>query len=114
MSPLRFQFCTALIVCIVASFAHAQRFEWKTDTPESQGMSSEKLKKLADDLGKMGSHTFLVIRHDKIVFEWYSKDWSADKPHGTASLAKAMIGGMSLAVAMQDGRVKSTDLAAKY
>jgi CubicO group peptidase (beta-lactamase class C family) len=105
---------TALLVCITASFARADGFEWKTDTPESQGMSSEKLKKLADDLGKSGSHTFLVVRHDKIVFEWYSKDWSADKPHGTASLAKAMVGGMSLAVAMQDGRVKSSDFVAKY
>ena len=32
--------------------------------------------------------------HDKIVYEWYAKGWGPDKPHGTASLAKALIGGV--------------------
>jgi len=36
--------------------------------------------------------------------EWYAPGWDADKKHGTASLAKALVGGMSLVLALDDGR----------
>ena len=50
--------------------------------------------------------SFLVIRNDRIVYEWYVKGRSATDKHGTASLAKAIVGGMTLAVALHDGRVR--------
>lgn len=37
-----------------------------------------------------------------------------DKPHGTASMAKALVGGMSLLVAMSDGLIAPDDPACKY
>jgi CubicO group peptidase (beta-lactamase class C family) len=39
---------------------------------------------------------------------------SPDKTHGTASLAKAIVGGLSLSVAMSDGRIGLDDPAAKF
>ena len=42
---------------------------------------------LRDALAKYGTKTFLVMRHDRIVYEWYAADFSAEKTHGTASLA---------------------------
>ena len=56
----------------------------------------------------------LVIRNDRIIFERYAPGWDATKPHGTASLAKALVGGMSLAVALTDGKIALDDPAAKY
>ena len=35
-----------------------------------------------------------------IAFECYAPDSGVDKPHGTASMAKALVGGMSLAIAL--------------
>src|SRR5437764_202583 len=83
--------------------APAQAFDWQPATPQSQGLSAEKLESLRADLAQRGTHALLVIRHDRIVLEFYADGYSADKPHGTASLAKAAVGGMSMAIAMQDG-----------
>src|SRR5438132_290181 len=101
--------------CLVAAFpSRAEAFQWASATPQSQGMSAEALEHLRADLAGRATTGLLIIRHDRIVLEWYASDSGPDKPHGTASLAKAIVGGMSLAVAMQDGRLKPDDPAAKY
>ena len=56
----------------------------------------------------------LIIRNDNIVCEWYGEGYSADKPHYTASLAKAVVGGVSLAVAISDGLISLDDPAVKF
>ncbi|MDH7568535.1 MAG: hypothetical protein QHJ73_02970, partial [Armatimonadota bacterium] len=68
-------------------------FEWRTATPHSAGMNAAALEHLWDYLQERGTHTFLVVRRDQIVFERYSPDWNPRKPHYTASLAKALVGG---------------------
>ena len=57
---------TTLALLLWVPIAGAEGFEWKSDTPEAQGMSSEKLKGLRDDLVTLNTHAFLVVRHDKI------------------------------------------------
>jgi CubicO group peptidase (beta-lactamase class C family) len=89
-------------------------FAWDTATPESQGMSSAKLDALKDYLAAHKTHAFLVARNDKIVYEWYAIGHGPDKPHGTASLAKAVVGGLSLGIALTDGRIALDDPVAKY
>ncbi len=87
---------------------------WQTATPGSQGMSKAKLDALERDLSARGTKALLVIRNDKIVLEWYAADHGPTKTHYTASLAKAIVGGVSLAVALTDGRIALDDPAAKY
>lgn len=108
--------CSLLIsiLLIIRMPLQAQAFEWKTVPPETQGFSPDKLHAMLDTLKAHATEGLLVIRNDKIVLEWYAKGWSAEKPHGTASLAKALVGGMSLLLALQDGRLKPDDLAWKY
>ena len=98
-------------------------FVWQTASPvgkaiprigESQGMSTSELNALRDTLEAKGTKTFLVIRHDKIVYEWYAPGYDSKKRHYTASLAKALVGGMSLMVALNDGRLAVDDPAWKY
>ncbi len=88
--------------------------QWETETPESQGMSSVKLKILKDALAQRNSKAFLVIRNDKIVYEWYAKGHSRTAKHHTASMAKALVGGVSLAIAMNDGRISLDSVAADF
>lgn len=90
------------------------RFEWQTATPESQGMSTAKLDALKDSLAAKQTKTFLVVRNDRVVYEWYAADHSATTKHYTASMAKALVGGMSLAVAIHDGRMKLDDPVSQY
>jgi CubicO group peptidase (beta-lactamase class C family) len=56
----------------------------------------------------------VVIRHDRIVFEQYAAGYDRTKPHYTASLAKALVGGVGLMVAMSDRRIGPDDPASRY
>jgi CubicO group peptidase (beta-lactamase class C family) len=92
----------------------ATTFEWQTASPQSQGMDGTRLELLRDSLADRQSKALLVIRNDKIVMEWYQKGHGPDKKHYTASMAKAIVGGVSLAAAMSDGLIALDDRAAEY
>src|SRR5258708_14004037 len=84
--------------------APRRAFEWQTATPASQGMSIAKLDALKDTLIAHKTAAFLVVRNDKIVYEWYAPEHGPTKPHGSPSLAKAIVGGLSRALPMSDGK----------
>ena len=77
-------------------------------------MSSAKLDVIKDRLAAKKTRAFLVARNDRIVYEWYASGTTAATKQGTASLAKALVGGMSLAVAITDGKIGIDDRAAKF
>ncbi|MBN2316074.1 MAG: serine hydrolase, partial [Sedimentisphaerales bacterium] len=115
MSDLRTVVSLLVIIsCSQCVFAGQGNFEWEKATPESQGMSSQKLDAARDVLAQKQSKTFLVIKNDKIVYEWYSPDFGPKKKHYTASMAKALVGGMSLMLALNDGVLNADDLACNY
>lgn len=99
---------------MLALASRGAEFEWGESTPKAQGMSDEKVEAMRAALVNVGTDGLLIIRHDRIVCEWYGEKNSASKPHGTASLAKSLVGGMSLAAAMSEGRIAADDLAAKF
>jgi CubicO group peptidase (beta-lactamase class C family) len=130
----------ALLVLMFASFVHAQTGakphpavqaltqganernpvsfwpgkDWPTATPESQGMSSAWLNLIKELLAVKKTRAFLVARNDHVVYEWYAPGVTATTKQGTASLAKALAGGMSPAVAITDGKISIDDPAAKF
>ena len=83
-------------------------------SPAEAGLDAAKLEAWRSGLAAHGTTGLIVLRRGRIALEWYAAGWNADRPHGTASMAKALVGGMSLAVAMSDGRISPDDLAAKY
>jgi CubicO group peptidase (beta-lactamase class C family) len=92
----------------------AAAFEWREATPESQGMSPAALDALWKGLLARHTTTLLVVRNDRIVSERYADGWDASKRHGTASMAKALVGGVALALAVGDGRMTLDDRAEAY
>jgi CubicO group peptidase (beta-lactamase class C family) len=86
--------------------APGQPFEWQAATPASQGMSKGKLDALKEELAKRKTHAFLVIRNDKIVYEWYAAGYSPNQKHGAASLSKATVTGLALALLLGDGKLQ--------
>jgi CubicO group peptidase (beta-lactamase class C family) len=86
--------------------ASAQPFEWQAATPESQGMAKEKLDALRDDLAGRKTHGFLVVRNDRIVYEWYAAGHGPNQKHGIASLSKATVAGLALALLLNDGKLR--------
>jgi CubicO group peptidase (beta-lactamase class C family) len=103
-----------IIMVLLSSNAHGQSFEWGIAMAEYEGFSTEKLYAMRDTLAVHNTTSILVIRNDKIVLEWYAPGWNPKKQHYTASLAKALVGGMSLVLALNDGRMQIDDPAWKY
>lgn len=107
-------FAAALQADSVGSRAPRQSFDWQTATPESQGMSRRALDALAKRLASATTKALLVVRDDRIVHEWYAEGHSTAAKHYTASMAKALVGGVSLGVAITDGRVALDDAVARF
>jgi CubicO group peptidase (beta-lactamase class C family) len=103
-----------ILLLLSAGGILAAQSDWPAASPEAEGFSSANLKAWKDTLAAQQTTGLLVVRHDRIVYEWYAPDRGPAKPHGTASMAKALVGGMSLLVALNDGRMGVDDLASKY
>ncbi|MDD4108839.1 MAG: hypothetical protein PHH93_08980, partial [Prolixibacteraceae bacterium] len=90
-------------------------FKWEYATPESQGMSSRKLDAMRLTLSEKGTKKLLIIKNDKIVYEWFADGWEDSvRSHYTASLAKALVGGMSLLTTMDDNYITPGEAACNY
>jgi CubicO group peptidase (beta-lactamase class C family) len=99
------------LIFIIISFssgssAAPKSFVWQKSSPSQQGMSERILNDLKVSLEKKGTKSLLIIRNDKIVFEWYGEDFGPEKGHYTASLAKSLVGGMSLLLAMEQSLIQ--------
>jgi CubicO group peptidase (beta-lactamase class C family) len=55
----------------------------------------------------------ILVKDNKVVFEWY-KNNNPGRLYGVASLSKALVGSMSLALALHDGLVSMDDPAWHY
>jgi CubicO group peptidase (beta-lactamase class C family) len=112
--PLSLALASVLAVGCVGGLVRGQGFDWQLATPESQGMSSKKVDALTESLAARKTRALLIVRNDQIVSEWYARGTGATDKQGTASLAKALVGGLSLAVALTDGKLSLDDKASKY
>ncbi len=88
--------------------------DWATRAPSDAGLDPARLEAWRSRLAAHGTTGLVLVRRGRIVLEWYAPGWDADRPHGTASMAKALVGGISLAVAMSDGKISPEDAASKY
>ena len=104
------------LVCGAAMAAQADgsAWDWVTGSPESQGMSGQKLQAMREVLAAHRTEMLLVIRNDTIVCEWYTSGFGPTNLHGIASMSKAVVGGVSVAVALTNGRLALDDQAARF
>src|SRR5262245_19399372 len=84
----------------------AQSFEWQPATPKSQGRSGRKLDALQAELARRKTSAVRVIRNDRIVLEWYAPGHGPKQKHGAASLSKATVAGLALALLVSDGKLQ--------
>ena len=114
LKPLSLVLIIIIFRAFNLSYSSCQSFAWENATPEEMGFSSEKLDALRDTLAEHRTTSILVIRNDRIVMEWYSSGWDQNRKHYTASLAKALVGGMSLALALDDGIMNVDDPVSRF
>lgn len=89
---------------------------WPVSSPAIHGIDPIKLRLLQKNLEAKRTNAFLIVKNGEIITEWYNlkRGWSPTRKHHTASLAKALVGGMTLLIACQDGNIHLEDPAWKY
>jgi CubicO group peptidase (beta-lactamase class C family) len=65
---------------------------WRTASPESQGLDSQLLASAVDQVvdKQLGVHSLLVIRHGYVVLDSYFYPYDANSPHDLASVTKTI------------------------
>jgi len=79
--------------------------EWQVVEPESQSMSSEGLKKVGEWLKAHGSKTGMVVRHGRIVGEWYFDDAKPTSKYLVYSTSKSFAS-TAAGLAIASGKLK--------
>ena len=79
--------------------------EWQTAMPASQQMSAAGLEKVRDWLKAAGSKTGLVVRHGRIVGEWYFDDAKPTSRYLVYSSSKSFAS-TAAGLAIYDGKLK--------
>src|SRR5260370_42269187 len=103
-----------LKVLILAGLAMpAPTGEWTAASPESQGISSEKLALARDFLAQQNTKAALVVRHGKIVAEWYWGGSGPDSDFDVFSTTKAVFG-TAIGLLVDERKLKLEDPAWKW
>ena len=84
--------------------------QWRTATPESQGIDSTALAAALDQVTEkhLGVHSLLVIRHGYVVADAYFYPYAASAPHDLASVTKTITSTLT-GVAVGRGLIKLSD-----
>ncbi len=83
---------------------------WESSTPESQGMDSELLAQMIEQINSTGTriHSLLVIRNGYVVTEAYFHPYTPDTKMHVQSVTKSVIG-MLVGKAIGDGAIESEE-----
>ena len=88
---IRPRFVSAAIVWLVGLQTFSAPFEFPRSTPESQGVSSAAVREFVETAAREIDtlHSFMLVRHGRVVAEGWWKPEGPDKPHVMWSLSKS-------------------------
>ena len=79
--------------------------DWQTASPESQNLTPEGVDRVRGWLKDHGSKTGMVVRHGRIVGEWYFEDAKPDSQYLVYSTTKSF-SSTAAGLAIADGKLK--------
>jgi CubicO group peptidase (beta-lactamase class C family) len=79
--------------------------DWEVAKPQTQAMSGEGVEKVGQWLKESGAKTGLVVRHGRIVGEWYFDDAKPDSQYLVYSTTKSF-SAIAIGLAIADGKLK--------
>jgi CubicO group peptidase (beta-lactamase class C family) len=103
-----------LVAAAAACGLAAGAVDWPAADAASLGFDAARLEAARANAAARQTRALIVARNGKIALEWYAQGAGPETRQGTASLAKALVGGMSLLVALDSGRISPDDTAARY
>jgi len=102
---------------IVASGVHAAdpAYRFPRSTPEEQGVSSAAILKFLEEVEPRadGLHSFMLLRHGKVVAEGWWAPYAADQPHVLFSLSKSFTS-TAVGLAVAEGKLNVFDPVLKF
>ncbi|NOT62738.1 MAG: serine hydrolase [Acidobacteria bacterium] len=104
-------FLRALVVgllLVVSNFAQSKQADWRTATPESQGVDSAALAEAITQARAKGLaiHSLLVVRNGYLIAEAYFFPYNGKTPHDIASVTKPITTTL-IGLAIAQGKIKS-------
>lgn len=87
--------------------------DWETATPASQGMDADGLEKARSWLETHNSKSGIVIRHGRIVAEWYFGDANRESKFAAYSTSKSL-SSMATGLAIADGKLALDHTVGRY
>lgn len=101
----RFSICLALSVFLAAHSATANEKTLPRSLPELQGVSSKAIREFVETANEKNDtlHSFMLVRHGRVIAEGWWKPEGADKPHVMHSLSKSS-GSTAMGLAVADRR----------
>ncbi len=108
-------FHLAVVVFLAAApYAHAGNAPLPRSTPEAQGVSSEAIGAFIEAVDKIDTlHSFIVVRHGRVIAEAWWKPEAADKPHVLHSLSKSF-NATAVGLAIEEGKLSLDDPVVKF
>lgn len=87
----------------------------ETATPESQGISSRAILDWIDTVERDidAFHSFVLVRHGKIIAEGWWTPYERERPHMLYSLSKSFAA-TAIGLAVDEGRLKLDDTVASF
>jgi CubicO group peptidase (beta-lactamase class C family) len=85
-------------------------FTFPRSTPEAQGVSSAAIQRFVEAAGEQVGyiHSFMLVRHGKVVAEGWWSPFAADEPHVLFSLSKSFTS-TAVGFAVAEGRLSVND-----
>ncbi len=106
----------ALSFVVLALSANAQINELQRSTPEEQGVPSKALIELFDALHNMEQtdiHSMIVMRHGKVVGEFYPAPFAPQYQHTQYSSSKTLVS-LAAGIAIDENKLRLTDRVATF
>lgn len=106
----------AFFFCVTAGVTVAQVNELPRSTPEEQGVPSQSLIALFDSLHFMPQtdiHSMIVMRHGKVVGEFYPKPFAPEYQHTQYSSSKTLVS-LAAGIAIDENRLRLSDRVATF
>jgi CubicO group peptidase (beta-lactamase class C family) len=105
---------TAAIFIGLICVARAASTLLPRSTPEAQGISSQAIYDFFTAVDKINTlHSFMLVRHGKVVAEGWWKPEAADKPHVLHSLSKSF-NSTAVGLAIEEGKFNLDDPILKF
>jgi CubicO group peptidase (beta-lactamase class C family) len=108
---------SGLVIAVLFStlpLAHTANMPLPRSTPEAQGISSQAICDFVETVDKINTlHSFMLVRHGRVIAEGWWKPEAADKPHILHSLSKSF-NSTAVGLAIEEGKLSLDDSVLKF